>query len=381
MKPTLRLTGYHQRMASHSISVCVRIGMFLAAKRVYLTRLCRQLMAILLLGSPWFGAGAAAPATHDFVRLADNLERLRLKWKVPGMVAGVAMEGQVVWEQGFGFADLAERRPATLDTVFHLASLTKPFAAVVLLQLVEAGQLDLEAPVAPMGVRLEAKGEIRVRHLLAHTSEGVPGREFRYSGNRFAQLDRVLQATAHRSFAELVSERILEPLSLTNTSPNPYATNACVAAGRDPQVFLHRSARGYAFDGITPVEYPRHFVTAAGLVSTSGDVLRFANALDGDALLRSETRCLMFTPARSPDGKALAYGLGWFVQQRRGVTLLWHYGWDRANSTLLIRVPERRASFVLLGNSEALSRKFDLGRDNDVTRSPFAREFLKTVGL
>ena len=95
------------------------------------------------------------------------------------------------------------------------------------------------------------------------------------------------------------------------------------------------------FDGATPVEYPRHFVTAAGLVSTTGDVLRFANALDGDALLRPETRRLMFSPARSPDGRALAYGLGWFVQQRRGVTVLWHYGWDRANSTLLIKVPER----------------------------------------
>jgi hypothetical protein len=49
--------------------------------------------------------------------------------------------------------------------------------------------------------------------------------------------------------------------------------------------------------------------------------------------------------------------------------------------TLIVKVPERGATFVLLGNSEALSRKFDLGRDNDVTRSPFAREFLKTIGL
>ncbi|MBL9173594.1 MAG: beta-lactamase family protein [Verrucomicrobiales bacterium] len=336
---------------------------------------------LILLGTVWVSALAAVPATNEFGKLADGLERLRQRWRVPGMAAGVAKDGQVVWEQGFGFADLAGHRPATPDTVFHLASLTKPFAVVVLLQLVEAGQLDLEAPVAPMGVKLEAGGEIRVRHLLTHTSEGVPGREFRYSGNRFAQLDQVLNAVTQRPFAELVSARILEPLGLTNTSPNPWATNACVAARRDPQVFLRRSARGYAFDGATPVEYPRHFVTAAGLVSTTGDVLRFANALDGDALLRPETRRLMFSPARSPDGRALAYGLGWFVQQRRGVTVLWHYGWDRANSTLLIKVPERGVSFVLLGNSEALSRKFDLGRDNDVTRSPFAREFLKTIGL
>lgn len=57
------------------------------------------------------------------------------------------------------------------------------------------------------------------------------------------------------------------------------------------------------------------------------------------------------------------------------------YAWDRANSSLIVRVPDRQLTFVLLGNSEALSRKFDLGRDQDVTRSPFAREFLKAAGL
>ena len=67
----------------------------------------------------------------------------------------------------------------------------------------------------------------------------------------------------------------------------------------------------------------------------------------------------------------LPYGLGWFIQRRRGMKILWHYGWDRANSTLIIKVPEREAAFVLLGNSEALSRKFDLGRDENVTRSLF----------
>jgi CubicO group peptidase (beta-lactamase class C family) len=170
-------------------------------------------------------------------------------------------------------------------------------------------------------------------------------------------------------------------LGLTNTSPNPFNPAACAAAGRDAGEFLRRSARGYASDGKTPVDYPKHFVTAAGLVSTVSDVLRFSMALDGDQLLRPETKRLAFTPARSSSGKVLPYGMGWFVQQRRGVKILWHYGWDRANSSLIIKVPERDVTFVLLGNSEALSRKFDLGRDEDVTRSPFASEFLQSIGL
>ena len=335
----------------------------------------------LALGVDKLCPAAVGETSQDWPKLEDNLERLRKKWNVPGMAAGVALHGRVVWTKGFGYADLEERRPATPDTVFHLASLTKPFASVVLLQLVEAGQLDLDTPVERFGIELKADGPVLVRHLLSHTSEGTPGEVFRYSGSRFAELDKVLAGVTKKSFAELVGQRVLEPLGLTNTSPNPNSPAACAAANRDVRLFLERSARGYAFDGVTPVEYPKHFVTSAGLVSTVGDVLRFSTALDRDQLLRPETKRLAFTPARSSRGKELPYGLGWFVQTRHGVSVLWHYGWDRANSTLLIKVPERNAAFVLLGNSEALSRKFDLGKDEDVTRSPFAREFLKTIGL
>jgi CubicO group peptidase (beta-lactamase class C family) len=324
---------------------------------------------------------AAALLQPEFTKLEVRLAGLREKWNVPGMVAAVARSNEIVWAKGFGYADLATKKPVTPDTVFHLASLTKPLAAVVLLQLVETGELNLDAPVRNFGVDLKADGEIRVRHLLTHTSEGKPGEVFRYSGNRFAKLDRVLAEVTRKSFAQALSERVLEPLGLTNTSPNPYDSAACAIAGRDPAVFFQRTARGYAFDGRTPVEYPKHFVTAAGLVSTAGDVLRFSIALEGDKLLRPATKELAFTAARTAKGEVLPYGMGWFIQQRLGVKILWHYGWDRANSTLFIKIPERQMAFVLLGNSEALSRKFDLGRDEDVTRSPFARAFLQSIGL
>jgi CubicO group peptidase (beta-lactamase class C family) len=336
------------------------------------------LAAFVFIANNALAAGAKEP---DFTKLEDRLGRLRDRWSVPGMVAGVARSNQVVWTKGFGYADLATKEPVTPDTVFHLASLTKPFAAVVLLQLVEAGQLNLDAPVEGFGVSLKSDGVILVRHLLTHTSEGKPGEVFRYSGNRFAKLDEVLEGVTQKSFAQLVSERVLEPLGLTNTSPNPYNSVACAVAGRDAALFLRRCAHGYAFDGKTPVDYPKHFVTAAGLVSTVGDVLRFSLALDGNKLLRPETKQLVFTPTKSSTGKDLPYGMGWFVQHRRNVKILWHYGWDRANSTLIIKVPAHDVTFVLLGNSEALSRKFDLGYDEDVTRSPFARAFLESIGL
>jgi CubicO group peptidase (beta-lactamase class C family) len=323
--------------------------------------------------------GLAEPGQFD--ELEKGLERLRVRWKVPGMAAGMVQNDRIVWQKGFGYADLESGRLTTPDTVFHLASLTKTFAAVLLMQFVEAGQLSLDEPVTSYGITRKSDGVIRVRHLLNHTSEGTPGEVFRYNGNLFADLDKVLMGVSGKTFARLVDERILDPLALTNTSPNPLNPAACAEAHRDPALFLERSARGYAFDGVTPVDYPRHFVTAAGMVSTVGDLLRFSMALDDDALLRPETRELMFTPARSSKGRILPYAQGWFVQQYRGNTLLWHYGWDRANASLIIKVPQRSVTFVLLGNSEALSRKFNLGRDEKATRSPFAREFLKAIGL
>jgi CubicO group peptidase (beta-lactamase class C family) len=104
---------------------------------------------------------------------------------------------------GFGYADAEAERPATPTTPFHLASLTKPFAATIVMQLVEAGSVDLDDPVTDYGVELEANGVIRVRHLLNHTSEGVPGSEYRYNGGRFAELDRVIYGASGRTFGEL----------------------------------------------------------------------------------------------------------------------------------------------------------------------------------
>ena len=149
--------------------------------------------------------------------------------------------------------------------------------------------------------------------------------------------------------------------------------------GPRPGAVFRRSARGYAFDGKTPVEYPTHFVTAAGLVSTVGDVLRFSMGLDHGQLLQPATKELAFTPARSSRGKGAPLCFRLVRTESTGVKVVWHYGWDPATPGLSSKCPEREVTFVLLGNSEALSRKFDLGQDEDVTRSPFDREFLRTM--
>src|SRR4029078_10667271 len=70
------------------------------------------------------------------------------------------------------------------------------------------------------GITLESNGVIRVRHLLSHTSEGNPGEQYRYNGNRFSELDKVVQTASGKSFAELLIANILDPLSMNETAPN-----------------------------------------------------------------------------------------------------------------------------------------------------------------
>lgn len=87
------------------------------------------------------------------------------------------------------------------------------------MQLVAEGELDLEDPVSDYGVSLESQGIIRVKHLLSHTSEGVPGTQHSYSGYRYGLLAKVVQGATGKSFGRLLSERIHTPLEMSHSAP------------------------------------------------------------------------------------------------------------------------------------------------------------------
>lgn len=309
-----------------------------------------------------------------------RLDSIRVQLRIPGMAAAIVHDGRIVWSAGFGFADAAAKRSATPATPFHLASLTKPFASVILMQLVEQGLVDLDDPVSDYGVSLTAQGVIRVRHLLTHTSEGVPGTQYRYSGNRYGYLDPIIQSATGRSFADLLAERILKPLDLRNTAPNPEQPAAFAFTGLDIDRFRAEMAVGYAMRGIdvVPTDHPDYFGTAAGLVASAEDVAAFSIAIDQGRFLSADTWDRVFTPAVSTaTGDTLPYGLGWFIQRYEGVTLQWHYGYWTTNSSLIVRAPERGLAFVVLAATPALSAAYPgLGADDNVLRSDVARLFV-----
>jgi CubicO group peptidase (beta-lactamase class C family) len=172
-------------------------------------------------------------------------------------------------------------------------------------------------------VDLDSDGVIRVRHLLNHTSEGVPGSEHHYSGQRYLELDKVIEGASGRTLAELLVERIIEPLGLRHTAPSIWDTEDFAVTRYDAQEFYGNMARGYRLDGsaIVPERHPEIFCSSAGLLSSVRDVASFSIALDQGRLLDPETRELMLTRTVSNSGQPFTYGLGWYVQYHRGLKL------------------------------------------------------------
>jgi CubicO group peptidase (beta-lactamase class C family) len=453
-------------------------------------------------------------------RLETLLENLRQELKIPALSAAVVKDQQVIWAKGFGFADVENKIPATEHTAYHLASLTKTFASTIVMQLVQEGKVKLDDPVSKYGITLdESNGVIKVKHLLSHTSEGTPGEAYRYNGNRYAELDKVIQKVTGKSFAELLITNILDPLGMDETAPNvppivhtksPNASdapaetevktavmnliggfnsgnveqiekllalqqnsfpdeggflttfadaselreafkagwkfdfqiynleaavygNTAVATlimrgtiqppsnqparikqpsrmsivwnkqdGAWKLVHAHESplteglilenhqqrfdkvykilAQPYALDGqsnIKKIAYPTHFSTSAGLISTVLDMAKYSIAIDQNKFLTKETQQLAWTPFVSNKGENLPYGLGWFTQNYKGIKMLWHYGYWTANSSFILKIPEKNLTFIAMANTDNLSRPTDLG-SGDGLSSPVGMAFLKT---
>ncbi len=309
---------------------------------------------------------AQALAPEKLAAFEREMARLYEGLPMAGLAVGLLSGGELRWFKGYGYADLAKKTPVTADTPFHLASLTKTFAATLLLQLVEQGRLDLDAPAADFGIELKARGTITLRHLFSHTSHGAPGKRYRYDGSRFAQLDRAIEQATGESFEARLEQVILTALGLENT-------------GRMGDELAVPLASPYALNDageLVPGAYKTYYGSSAGLVASVSDYAKYLTALREHRFLRPETLALAFTPSRSSLGHELPYGLGWFIERLEGTKVLWHYGYWDAVSTLVVILPERDLTFLAFANTDALSRGFDLGSGR-LLNSPAAALFLQ----
>lgn len=288
----------------------------------------------------------------------------RERWSVPGLALGVLRDGRVT-AAADGVCELGRADPVTPETVFRIASITKPFVAALALTVVQDGLLELDAP--PPGSKIEAT----VRQLLSHQGGLAcewpepldptdladdalpriaageperlpvgPGELFSYCNVGFWLVGGAIARVLGTSFEEAMQARILDPLALTFTGFDPDAA-AKPHNQLEPGADEHRAGED---------AYPRARRPSGGLWSSVQDLLRFADhQLGGAGPLTAESVAEMQRP-HIPTG-SYAYGLGWFLSDLDGRRVVEHGGSAAGYESLLLLVPDDGIAFAALSNS------------------------------
>jgi CubicO group peptidase (beta-lactamase class C family) len=337
-------------------------------------------------GSAITGA-ASASSTLDFTAIDAYVATQMKEQRIPGLAIGIVQGDQVVHLKGFGQAD-ASGRAVTPQTPFILASVSKPITALAVMQLVEQGKLELDAPVQRYlpsfrVADLDASSHITVRHLLSHTS-GLPesadvvlltstdtsdgalerqvhelasvqlnrpvGASFEYANVNYATLGLLVQAVSGQSYEAYVQQHVFGPLDMRHS----YTSQA----EAQPQGLANGSR--YWFGVPIPADVPDNRAERPNgrLIASAEDMAHFLIAqlnggqYAGAALLSPAGIAAMHQPAAQIGGGEAGYGLGWYSGQRNGVTTVEHAG-DGVNfHANVVLVPERALGIVLLENAQ-----------------------------
>jgi CubicO group peptidase (beta-lactamase class C family) len=329
------------------------------------------------------GAVATAPSP------AAAVDDIFSKWTsaTPGCAVGVAVGGKPTLLKAYGMADLERSVKNTPETVFEAGSVSKQFTAMAVQLLAEDGKLKLDDPVRKYIPELPEYGwPLTIRHMLSHTSglrdwgsiESIagwprttreythahvleiasrqkslnfePGTKWSYSNTGFNLAAIIVSRVSGMSFAEFSKQRMFAPLGMAHTQ------------WRDDHTRLVKDrAIAYSFEnGAYHLEMPFENVHGnGGLLTTVGDLLAWNENLVNPRAGNPKLIAEMSTVGRFNDGKPLAYGLGFFVQDYRGVHNVYHSGSTAGYRAHLNRFPESRTSVAVLCN----------GSNGDATRS------------
>src|SRR5262245_3954317 len=330
------------------------------------------------------GAGASSPLDAETQRALDELlEAYIASQGIPGLSAAIALEGQVLWEQGYGLADLENEVPARPETAYRSASIGKCITATAALRLVERGELDLDAPIQEFTDAFPVKPwPITARQLLNHTS-GIrhyggprdreehmstvhyasvaaalapfkddpllfePGTQWSYSTYGYDVLGCVLEGAAGVEFMPLIRREVFEPCGMTSSR-----------ADVPSEIVPHRAAGYTLVDG--RLENAFHVdmsnrLPAGGYLTTAPDLARFAAKFIDGELVSGATRDAMLTEVRLRNGDSVNYGLGWAIgEDPAGNTdgTATHGGSSPGVSGMLFIEPAKRLAVAFLTNLE-----------------------------
>ena len=317
--------------------------------------------------------------------------------RIPGLSLGVVRDGQTVHLQGFGEADTSGR-DVTPQTPFIIGSLSKSFTALAIMQLVEAGKVDLDAPVRQYipWFRVSdpaASRQITVRQLLNQTSGISPktgksfqgngdvsdkaleravrklstaelsepvGSTFQYSTVNYAVLGLIVQEVSGETYEEYVQQQILTPLAMQHSfTSEADAEQQGLASGHN-----YWFGRPAAAD----VAYNRGILPAGYLISSAEDMTHYLIAqlhdgsYDGTAILSPAGTAEMHRAAVPTLAADTSYGMGWFVGPVNDLPAVFHQGETFTYHANIVLLPETDEGVVILMNAENSVDLFTRGR-------------------
>jgi CubicO group peptidase (beta-lactamase class C family) len=344
-------------------------------RTVFAVALClAPVAAVLSQPEP---AAAQAPEEPTAGYAADLLTR-NYPAEGPGAVILVARGDTVLFRGARGEANIETGEPLRPDSVFRIASITKQFTAAGLLTLVEAGKVELDAPLATVLPDYPGGQGITIRQLLNHTA-GVrdytglagygdlveqdfttaqliglfrdappdfePGASWAYSNSGYVLIGAVIEAVTGLPWYEYLDQALFTPLGMNHTG---YALDPALSA---------RTVTGYSHDGRSVVPMRPISMTqphaAGALVSNADDLLTWTRALHEGRVLRSDTYAQMIAPAAAAREAGIGYSLGLYNETVRHAAVLRHGGAISGFSSSLVYAPGPDITVVVLENDDA----------------------------
>jgi serine beta-lactamase-like protein LACTB len=343
------------------------------------TRLFSASLVILFAATAFAQDAKIAPEKQTHIEAA--VARFMAANKIPGVSVAVIEHNAYEWSAGFGRADLENFVPATSQTLYRLASISKPITATATMQLWQQHKLDLDAPVQKYCPSFPEKdATITTRQVLGHlggirhykvgsqddpeygntrhfddtVQSGLkffaadplvakPGTEFHYSTQGFTLVACALEGASGEKYVDYVNKNIFQPSGMSHTRADdrfvliPYRTR-----------FYHKDESGE----IRNADFldSSYKIAGGGWLSSADDMASFAVALLTDRLVLRPTRDLMWTSLKTADGKVTDYGLGWGLGKEFGAPDVGHGGGQQGTSTFLLMVPDRQSAVVVLMN-------------------------------
>jgi serine beta-lactamase-like protein LACTB len=330
---------------------------------------------------------AQPPAKYsDAIRAIDTLvERERTDAGIPGLSIAVVEDQTVVWAKGFGHADLARLRRASPETIYRVGSVSKLFTDMAVMQLVEEGKIDIDAPVTRYLPDFKPANPfdkpITLRQLMSHRSGLIreppagsyfdpeppslektvaslnglplvyePGKRIKYSNAAIAAVGLAVEKGDGRPFARVVRERILSPLGMTASDFEPTA-----AVKKDLAEALMWTYHGREFPAPT---FELGEGPAGCMYSTVTDLCRLMSAVFAGGqcakgrVLKTETLAQMLTPQFAKSDAKQGFGLGFMLGELDGHKRVGHGGAIYGFSTELAFLPDRKLGVVVAANKD-----------------------------